>query len=62
MAKFIVTHGKCGHEVGAVLEFDTVPPSMVGKVMPLPEGVALEVATPEPVRRGRPPTNKQEQE
>lgn len=60
MAKFIVTHGKCGHEVGAVLELDTVPASLVGKIQPLPEGVTLEVATPEPVRRGRQP--KQEQD
>lgn len=60
MAKFIVTHGKGSHEVGAVLEFDTVPASMVGKVQPLPEGIALEVATPEPVKRGRPPKVEQE--
>lgn len=61
MAKFIVTHGKCGHEVGAVLEFDTVPPSMVGKVERLPDDVVLEVATPEPERkRGRPPKSEQE--
>lgn len=61
MAKYIVKHGKGIADVGAVLEFDAVPPSMIGKVELLAEGVVLEVATPEPERkRGRPPKNDQE--
>jgi hypothetical protein len=45
---------------GQVMTFATLHPSLEHHVMVLDEDAELEVATPEPVRRGRPP--KQEQE
>lgn len=56
MPKFIVTVAKGPAEVGTVFEFDAVPASLVGKVSQVPDETPvtqLEVATPEPVKRGR---------
>ena len=56
MPKFIVTVAKGPAEVGTVFEFDTIPASLVGKVSQVPDETPvteLEVATPEPVKRGR---------
>lgn len=69
MPKFIVTVGKGPIEIGTIVEWDEIPASVAGKVTQVPDetpvteqesGEELEVATPEPARRGRPP--KQEQE